>query len=253
MQCEAMEHNVTAVFVGGAGQNIHERLGDRFPKIKTICLNTNAEHLKTSSADLRIQLGKGVALGRDCLLPEIGECCAEKCRQEIAEALEGSDLVFIITGLGGGTSSGVSPFVTALTRQMEMPTIGIAIMPFSQEGPARRAVAEAALSAMREHTILTIAVENDSIHRLSKHPESLTFREGMAMVDEIVLRILTWICELATKPYEEPVHRIMESEQGFEPLEPRTENVEVPRDVAFAADGSPMNPGAEDVNSEPQM
>lgn len=250
LQCVAMEHHVTAVLVGGAGQNTYERLGERFPRVRTVCINTNSEHLRSSSADLKLQIGKGLTFGSDCLFPEVGERCAERCRQEIIEALEGADLVFIIAGLGGGTGSGVAPYVAALARELGKHAIGIVIMPFLYEGTARRAVAEAALSAMRESTILTIAVENDSVLSKARHPESLSFHEGMVMVDEVVLSVLRRICELVTQPYREEVQRIMESAQDFASLEPRMNHVDVPRDAALAAE---MDAGEEEVNPETHM
>jgi cell division protein FtsZ len=232
-QCEAIEHNARFIVVGGGAQNIFDRVGRRLPKMTSVCINTNEQHLSSSCADMRILVGKDVTYGQDCQYPEVGAHCVERSRDEIESVIEGADFVYILTGLGGGTGSGISPYIAAMCKEKGIPSFGVAVMPLAAEGKERAQVAKMALDEMRRHTLLTVAIENDSVAKVSKDMGMLQWVE---LTDEAVLKLVGSIHEHVSKPYQHIIDQAIESAEG---CDDETMEIEFHRDIGEA--GGPRN------------
>lgn len=227
-QCEAIEHNARFIVVGGGAQNIFDRVGPRLPKMTSVCINTNEQHLSSSRADMRILVGKDVTHGQDCQYPEVGMHCVENCKDEIESVIDGADFVYILAGLGGGTGSGISPYIAAMCRDRGIPSFGVAVMPFAAEGRERSEVARMALEEMRKHTLLTVAIENDSVAKVSK---DLGLMQWVELTDEAVLKLVSSIHEHVSKPYQHIIDEAMKEAQA----ESETIDIEFHRDIGEAS------------------
>ena len=136
---------IRVVGVGGAGTNAVNRMVDAGLKgVEFIAVNTDKQALKMCKARTTIQIGdkltKGLGAGA---VPEVGQKAAEESREEIAEAIKGSDLVFVTCGMGGGTGTGAAPVIAEVAREMGILTIGVVSKPFMFEGRQRMKNAEA--------------------------------------------------------------------------------------------------------------
>ncbi len=184
--------------VGGAGQNTVTRLTDmEVEGATTVSINTDAKHLTVGKADKKILIGKELTRGLGAGgYPEIGRKCAEEARNEIKEALEGADLVFVCCGEGGGTGTGGAPVVGEMAKSMNAIVIGVVTMPFKIEG-ARIAKAEEGLAKLRQVSDTVIVIEND---RLLKYAGDLPIQQAFGVADELVASMVKGITETITLP-----------------------------------------------------
>lgn len=164
-----IEHGENAVIrvigLGGGGNNAVNRMIETgMQGVEFIAANTDAQVLATSLADVRIQIGdfltRGLGAGAN---PNIGEKAAIENRDQIAESLEGSDLVFITAGMGGGTGTGSSPIVAEVARDLGALTIAVVTTPFLFEGSTRRRHAREGLDKLRDKVDALIVVENQRL------------------------------------------------------------------------------------------
>ena len=183
---------------GGAGQNTITRLTEMgIEGATTISLNTDAKHLAVGKADKKILIGKELTRGLGAGgYPEIGRKAAEESRNELKEALEGVDLVFVCVGLGGGTGTGAAPVVAELAKSMNAIVIGVATMPFKIEG-ARIGKAEDGLAKLRQVSDTVIVIEND---KLLKYAGQLPIQQAFAVADELIASMVKGITETITLP-----------------------------------------------------
>jgi len=184
--------------VGGAGQNTVTRLSEMgIQGANTVSINTDAKHLTVGKADKKILIGKELTRGLGAGgYPELGRKCTEECRNEIKEALEEADLVFVCAGEGGGTGTGGAPVVSEIAKSMNAIVIGVVTMPFKIEG-ARIAKAEEGLARLRENTDTVIVIEND---RLLKYAGELPIQQAFAFADELIASMVKGITETITLP-----------------------------------------------------
>ena len=184
--------------VGGAGQNTVTRLTEMGVEgACTVSVNTDAKHLAVGKADKKILIGKELTRGLGAGgYPEIGRKSAEEARNELKEALEGADLVFVCVGEGGGTGTGGAPVVAEIAKSMGAIVIGVATMPFKIEG-ARIAKAEEGLARLRQVCDTVIVIEND---RLLKYAGELPLQQAFAVADELIASTVKGITETITLP-----------------------------------------------------
>ncbi|HEY7702976.1 MAG TPA: hypothetical protein VIB02_11735, partial [Candidatus Limnocylindrales bacterium] len=157
--------SILVVGVGGGGSNAVDRMVDvGLPGVGFVTVNTDAQALRESRADLRLRIGdnvtRGLGAGGD---PEIGRRAAEENITRIAKAVDGADLVFVTAGLGGGTGSGAAPVVAAQAQELGALTIAVVTKPFDFEGTPRRAVAEDAAARLIDEVDAMITVPNDHV------------------------------------------------------------------------------------------
>jgi cell division protein FtsZ len=184
------------VGVGGAGGNAVNRMVDEdLEGVEFISMNTDAQALRGSRAQITMQIGKKLTRGLGAgARPEVGRQAVAESEEEIRRMLQGSDLVFIAAGMGGGTGTGAAPLVGEIAREMGALTIAIVTRPFSFEGRKRAKQAEQGLAEMRRTVDTMIIVPNDRI--LSVVPKGTTFKDALKKADEVLLHATQGISDL---------------------------------------------------------
>lgn len=184
------------VGVGGAGGNAVNRMIDEdLEGVEFISMNTDAQALKSSRAQVTLQIGKKLTRGLGAgARPEIGRQALAESEEEVRRALDGADLVFVTAGMGGGTGTGAAPMVAEIARDMGALTIGIVTRPFSFEGKKRERQAMHGLAELRRCVDTVIVVPNDRL--LSVVPKGTSFREALKKADEVLLHATQGISDL---------------------------------------------------------
>jgi len=194
-----LQTDITVVGCGGAGGNTVNRMAEEGIKgANLVAANTDVQHLVDVEADTKILMGEEKTGGRGAgSLPQVGEEAAIESQEDIYGAIEGSDMVFVTAGLGGGTGTGSAPVVAEAARESGALTIAIVTTPFTAEGEVRRTNAEAGLERLRDVADTVIVVPND---RLLDSVGKLPVRQAFKVSDEVLMRSVKGITELITKP-----------------------------------------------------
>ena len=194
-----LQTDITVVGCGGAGGNTVNRMHEEGIEGATlVAANTDVQHLVEIEADTKILMGEQKTQGRGAgSLPQVGEEAALESQDEIYEAIDGSDMVFVTAGLGGGTGTGSAPVVAKAARESGALTIAIVTTPFTAEGEVRRTNAEAGLERLRDVADTVIVVPND---RLLDAVGKLPVRQAFKVSDEVLMRSVKGITELITMP-----------------------------------------------------
>ncbi|GIU92928.1 MAG: cell division protein FtsZ [Acidimicrobiia bacterium] len=191
---------IKVVGVGGAGVNAVNRMIEAGVRgVEFIALNTDAQALLMSDADVKLDIGRDVTRGLGAgANPEIGRAAAEAHRQELEEVLKGADMVFITAGEGGGTGTGGAPVVAEVSRSLGALTVGVVTRPFGFEGRRRALHAEEGIQALREAVDTLIVIPNDRLLEVGdpKAPISETFR----LADEVLMSGVAGITDIITTP-----------------------------------------------------
>jgi len=194
-----LQTDITVVGCGGGGGNTVNRMHEEgIHGAKLVAANTDVQHLVNIEADTKILMGQQKTQGRGAgSLPQVGEEAALESQEEIYDAIEGSDMVFVTAGLGGGTGTGSAPVVAKAARDSGALTISIVTTPFTAEGEVRRTNAEAGLERLRDVSDTVIVVPND---RLLDAVGKMPVRQAFQVADEVLMRSVKGITELITKP-----------------------------------------------------
>ncbi|MFO7832860.1 MAG: cell division protein FtsZ [Halohasta sp.] len=194
-----LQTDITVVGCGGGGGNTVNRMHEEgIHGAKLVAANTDVQHLVEIEADTKILMGKQKTQGRGAgSLPQVGEEAALESQEEIYDSIEGSDMVFVTAGLGGGTGTGSAPVVAKAARDSGALTISIVTTPFTAEGEVRRTNAEAGLERLRDVSDTVIVVPND---RLLDAVGKMPVRQAFQVSDEVLMRSVKGITELITKP-----------------------------------------------------
>ena len=195
---KGVKTNIFVVGAGGAGNNTISRLNEMgIEGATTIAVNTDAQDLFYSQSAKKVLLGrqtsKGLGAGGD---PSVGEECAEESEDEIRDELEGSDMVFVTCGLGGGTGTGSAPIIAKIAKKLGALTVAVATMPFSAEGIKRRENAEQGLEKLQDSADTVIIIPNDKLLEVAPN---LPLNKAFMVSDEILGRAVKGITELITK------------------------------------------------------
>ncbi|MDA7525831.1 cell division protein FtsZ [Verrucomicrobiales bacterium] len=191
---------VKVIGVGGAGSNVLDQIAlDGMEDAELICLNTDVRTLKTSTAHSKVQIGRqltrGLGAGGD---PELGILAAEEAEEEIRAAVRGQDMVFICTGLGGGSGSGAAPTVSRIAKEEGAFVVVFATMPFSFEGRRRIQQAETALKLLERSADALITFENDRMGELVLPKEGI--QQAFGNADKIISQSVRAITYVVTQP-----------------------------------------------------
>lgn len=194
-----LQTNITVVGCGGGGGNtINRMMEEGIHGAKLVAANTDVQHLVEIESDVKILIGQQKTRGRGAgSVPQVGEEAALESQDEIRDAIQGSDMVFVTAGLGGGTGTGSAPVVAKAARDVGALTIAIVTTPFTAEGEVRRTNAEAGLERLRDVADTVIVVPND---RLLDSVGKLPVRQAFKVADEVLMRSVKGITELITKP-----------------------------------------------------
>lgn len=187
--------NIKVVGVGGAGGSAVDRMKEvGLSGVEFVAVNTDAQALHHSTADVKVQIGRGLGAGGD---PEKGREAAEESREQIDNALEGADMIFITLGAGGGTGSGAGPIVAEEARKKDILTVAVATRPFTFEGAKRRANADLAIDKLSRQVDALITIPNDRLLQTidPKTPLIETFK----IADDILRQGVQGISELITE------------------------------------------------------
>jgi cell division protein FtsZ len=197
---EDLETKITVVGCGGAGGNTVTRMTEEgIHGAKLVAANTDAQHLADEvKADTKILIGKKRTNGRGAgSVPKIGEEAAQENIEDIQQSIDGSDMVFVTAGLGGGTGTGAAPVVAQAAQDSGALTISIVTIPFTAEGERRRANADAGLERLRAVSDTVIVVPND---RLLDYAPSMPLQDAFKICDRVLMRSVKGMTELITKP-----------------------------------------------------
>jgi len=199
----AEEESVATIKVigvgGGGGNAINTMVMNRLTGVEFIVANTDLQALEKSRADVRIQLGPGVAKGMGAGAdPEVGRESAEESAEELREVLQGADMVFITAGLGGGTGTGAAPVIARLSKECGALTVAVVTKPFYFEAKKRMRNAEDGWDQLKEYADTIITVPNDRL--LSLMQKSSTLVDMMKMVDNVLLQAVKGITDLINLP-----------------------------------------------------
>src|ERR1700752_4601427 len=175
---------IKVVGVGGGGVNAVNRMIEaNLRGVEFIAMNTDAQALLMSDADLKLDIGReltrGLGAGSD---PEIGRQAADEPRVDIEEALKGADMVFITAGKGGGTGTGAAPVVAEVAKSVGALTIGVVTRPFSFEGRRRSVQADSGIERLKEKVDAIIIIPNDRL--LTVSTEKTSMMSAFKMADE---------------------------------------------------------------------
>ncbi|MBS1263604.1 MAG: Cell division protein FtsZ [Methanonatronarchaeales archaeon] len=196
---EESSTTIRVVGCGGAGSNTVDRMmRESIDGAELIAMNTDAQHLLDIHSHRKLLIGRkrtrGLGAGG---VPKIAEEAARENEDDIREVMEGSDMVFITCGLGGGTGTGSSPVVADIAREVGALTIAVVTTPFSVEGEARMENARSGLRRLQDVCDTVIVIPND---RLLESVPRLPLQQAFKVCDEVLMRAVKGITELITKP-----------------------------------------------------
>ncbi len=191
---------IKVIGVGGGGSNaVNRMIALGLEGVEFIAVNTDAQALLTAMAPKRMQIGEKLTRGLGAgARPEIGEKAAQESREEIVEALRGSDMVFITAGMGGGTGTGAAPVVAECARECGALTVGVVTRPFTFEGPKRRHNADSGIANLKQHVDTIITIPNDRLLQVvdKKTPMSKAF----TIADDVLRQGVKGISDLIAVP-----------------------------------------------------
>ncbi len=191
---------IKVVGIGGGGVNAINRMIDVGLKgVEFIAINTDAQHLLMSDADVKLDIGRnttrGLGAGMD---PEKGRAAALDHVDDIEEILRGADMVFVTAGEGGGTGTGAAPIVAKIARDIGALTIGVVTRPFSFEAKLRATQADAGIEALRAEVDTLIVIPNDRLLAISDR--TITLADAFKSADQVLLSGVQGITEIITQP-----------------------------------------------------
>lgn len=191
---------IKVIGVGGGGGNaINRMIEENVKGVEFIVANTDVQALRDSNAETLIQLGpkytRGLGAGSQ---PEVGRKAAEESEEQIAEALEGADMIFITAGMGGGTGTGAAPEVARIAKNLGALTVGVVTRPFSFEGPKRGRYAAEGISELKENVDTLLIISNNRLLEVvdKKTPILEAFKEA----DNVLRQGVQGISDLITAP-----------------------------------------------------
>lgn len=171
---------------GGGGNAVNRMIEEHLEGVEFISVNTDAQALMHSKADVKIQIGKKLTRGLGAgARPDIGRQAMEESKEELSRVVQNTDLVFITCGMGGGTGTGAAPVISQLARDAGALTVGIVTRPFLFEGRKRMRQAEEGIAEMRKHVDTMIVVPNERL--LAVVGKGIPFHEALKKADEVLL------------------------------------------------------------------
>lgn len=195
---------VSIVGVGGGGNNAinHLSVHGVHSSIKLVAVNTDAQHLRNVSAHVKLQIGEKTTRGYGAgMLPEKGRKSAEESYEAIKDSIRDSNIVFVTTGLGGGTGTGASPVVAKAAKEIGALVIGVVTKPFRVEGKQREKLAEEGVKEIKDEVDAIIVIPNEKL--LSIVSKSLGMKDSLKLVDNVLAQAVNGISSFVLNPSNE--------------------------------------------------
>jgi cell division protein FtsZ len=191
---------IKVIGVGGGGTNAVNRMVDAgLGGVEFIAVNTDAQALLMSDADVKIHIGSQVTRGLGAgANPEVGHAAAMETRDELKDALKGGDMVFVTAGEGGGTGTGAAPIVAEISRELDALTVGVVTRPFAFEGRRRAEVAQSGIDSLRDRVDTLIVIENDRLLQVVEKQTSVM--DAFRLADDVLRQGVQGITDLITIP-----------------------------------------------------
>jgi len=191
---------IRVIGVGGSGKNaINHMIASKVRGVEFIAVNADAQDLHRSLSKRKLHIGKNLTRGLGTgMNPELGKRAAEETRQEIQEALSGSDMIFITCGMGGGTGTGAAPIIAKIGKEVGALVIAVVTKPFSFEGAQRKDIAERGLAELKKEVDAFIVIPNDKL--LSIVDKNTSAKNAFAMCDEILRQAVEGVSDIITTP-----------------------------------------------------
>ncbi|WP_085909483.1 cell division protein FtsZ [Kiloniella majae] len=191
---------ITVIGVGGAGGNaVNNMIQSNLEGVEFLIANTDAQAIAQSSCDRTIQLGRNITQGLGAgSRPDIGQAAAEEAMDEILGHLEGSNMVFITAGMGGGTGTGAAPVIAKSARDAGILTVGVVTKPFHFEGVHRMRLAEKGIEELAQYVDTLIIIPNQNLFRIAN--EKTTFADAFKMADDVLRSGVSGVTDLMVMP-----------------------------------------------------
>ncbi|GAA5522007.1 cell division protein FtsZ [Aliifodinibius salicampi] len=191
---------IKVIGVGGGGGNaVNNMIHKGLTSVEYIALNTDAQALKNSMADVTIQVGANLTNGLGAgARPEIGREAVEENRHEIEEAIEGADMIFVTAGMGGGTGTGGAPVVSGIAKRKGILTVGIITTPFECEGPKRMKYAHEGITELKKNSDTVIVIPNERLMDIAD--EDTTLLEAFEEANQVLYNATRGISDLILMP-----------------------------------------------------
>ena len=191
---------ITVLGVGGSGGNaVNNMMNSNLEGVDFVIANTDAQALQISNCKKKIQLGikstRGLGAG---MRPDVGRQAAEETLNEISEKLDGSHMLFIAAGMGGGTGTGAAPVIAKLAREKGILTVGVVTKPFHFEGSQRMKIADKGLEELQQYVDTLLTIPNQNLFRIAN--EKTTFADAFKMADDVLYAGVRGVTDLMVQP-----------------------------------------------------
>jgi cell division protein FtsZ len=199
-EIKELQPRLLVLGVGGAGGNaINEMIDNGLQGVEFVAVNTDAQDLKHSKAKAKIQIGlnltKGLGAGAKL---DIGQAAADESLNEIVNTLQGSNMVFIAAGMGGGTGTGAAHVIARAAKELNILTVGVVTLPFLYEGPSRMRRAQQGLEELRKHVDTIIVIPNQNLFKIAN--EQTTFKESFNLSNNVLMHGVQSVTDLMVRP-----------------------------------------------------
>ncbi len=191
---------IRVVGVGGSGCNaVNHMINSKVRGVEFVAVNADAQDLHRSESRRKVHIGKNLTRGLGTgMNPELGKRAAEETRQQIQETLQGSDMVFITCGMGGGTGTGASAVIAKIAKEVGALVIAIVTKPFSFEGAQRKDIADRGLAELKKEVDAFIVIPNDKL--LSAVEQTLSLKQAFALCDEVLREAVEGVSDIIRTP-----------------------------------------------------
>jgi cell division protein FtsZ len=195
-----LKPRITVIGIGGAGGNaVNNMIRSNLIGCEFVVCNTDAQSLQQSTAPRKIQLGVGVTRGLGAgARPDVGRAAAEEALDEILEAVNGSNMVFLTAGMGGGTGTGAAPVIARIARESGILTVGVVTKPFHFEGVHRMRIADSGIEELQKYVDTLIIIPNQNLFRIAN--ERTTFADAFKMADDVLHSGVRGVTDLMVMP-----------------------------------------------------
>ena len=195
-----LKPRITVIGVGGAGCNaVNNMIASHLEGVEFVVSNTDAQSLANSSAQMRVQLGANVTQGLGAgARPEIGRAAADESLDQILEHIDGTHMLFVTAGMGGGTGTGAAPVIAKAARERGILTVGCVTKPFQFEGKNRMRLAEEGISELQKSVDTLIVIPNQNLFRVAN--AQTTFSDAFKMADKVLYSGVRGVTDLMVMP-----------------------------------------------------